>query len=326
MPLDAASAAFAELAAKAKTKPLQEQTLAEVRAGTAKLRQMFGQGPQMHKVDDHQLGDGDEAIALRLLLPSATPRGLLVYLHGGGWVTGHIDDFEVLARQLAQRSGCAVLLVNYRLAPEFPFPLPLQDVERALAWAAVQGRALVRPGAAPQDLPLLIAGDSAGANLATVVARRALEGGGPALAAQVLLYPVTDADFERASYRDPNAQALLSADTMRWYWNHYQPDAGQRRDPDVAPLHAASLSGMPPTLLITAECDPLRDEGEAYAARLVAAGVPVEFERYAGQFHGFAWFANVLPASARAVAHIGRFIDEVLDERTNRPGQQTDSI
>jgi acetyl esterase len=144
------------------------------------------------------------------------------------------------------------------------------------------------------------------------VVRRARDNGGPAVAAQVLLYPVTDADFERPSYKDPQLQPLLTAEMMRWYWNHYQPDGAQRSHPDASPLRAQDLRGLPPALLITAECDPLRDEGEAYAARLVAAGVPTQFERYAGQFHGFASFVNMLPGSAAAIEHIGRFIDERL--------------
>ncbi len=304
MPLDAASAAFAELAVKARSKPLVEMTPTEVREGMAKLRTMFGAGPQMHRIQNLLVGSGNDRIDARLLVPDADPRALIVYLHGGGWVTGHIDDFDALGRTLAQRSRCAVLLVNYRLAPEHPFPTPVRDAANGLATAAELAASLVEG----RTLPLIVAGDSAGANLATVVARQARDRGGPVLAAQVLLYPVTDADFERPSYHDPDTQALLTAEVMQWYWNHYLPDAAQRTDPDAAPLHASDLRGLPPTLLLTAECDPLRDEGEAYAARLVAAGVSTEFERYAGQFHGFASFVNVLPASATVIDHIARFI------------------
>jgi len=312
MPLDPPSAALADAFTKARTKPLSEMTPTEVRAGTAKLRPMFGQGPQMHRVEAVTIGTGDEAIDARVLVPQPSPRALIVYFHGGGWVTGHIDDFDVLARKLAQRSGCAVLLVNYRLAPEHPFPAAVDDAANALAWAALQGRKLLGSGNSGAPLPLIVAGDSAGANLATVVARRARDSGGPEPAAQVLLYPVTDADFERPSYLDPQMQLLLTSDMLRWYWNHYLPDAAQRKHPDASPLRAQDLRGLPPALLITAEHDPLRDEGEAYGARLVAAGVPTEFERYVGQFHGFASFVNVLPGSAAAIERIGRFIDDRL--------------
>ncbi|MDH4565193.1 alpha/beta hydrolase [Pseudomonas sp. BN414] len=256
------------------------------------------------------MGSGDETIEARLLIPQSAPKALMVYFHGGGWVTGHIDDFDVLARKLAQRSSCAVLLVNYRLAPEHRFPAAIDDATNALHWAASEGQELLGASA---PLPLIVAGDSAGGNIAAVVARRAREQGQPEIAAQVLLYPVTDADFERPSYLDPQLQPLLTGEMMRWYWDHYLPDSSQRQHPDASPLLAEDLHGLPATLLITAEYDPLRDEGEAYAARLVAAGVPTQFERYAGQFHGFVSFVNMLPGSAAAIEHIGRFIDHRLE-------------
>ncbi len=310
MPLDSSSAALAELFAKARTKSLNEMTALEVREGASRLRAMYGQGPEMGNVHAVTVGSGDGAIEARLLVPQSEPKALIVYFHGGGWVTGHIDDFDVLARKLAQRSSCAVLLVNYRLAPEHRFPVAIEDAMNALRWAASEGQSLLGTRA---PLPLIVAGDSAGGNIAAVVARRARDQGQPEIAAQVLLYPVTDADFERSSYLDPQLQPLLTGEMMRWYWNHYLPDAAQRRHPDASPLLAQDLRGLPPTLLITAEYDPLRDEGEAYAARLVAAGVPTEFERYAGQFHGFVSFVNMLPGSAAAIEHIGRFIDHRLE-------------
>ncbi|VXD04252.1 Alpha/beta hydrolase [Pseudomonas sp. 9AZ] len=309
MPLDSPSAALAELFAKARTKPLNEMTAQEVRAGASKLRAMYGQGPEMGSVHEVAVESGEQTIEARLLVPQSPPRALIVYFHGGGWVTGHIDDFDVLARKLAQRSSCAVLLVNYRLAPEYRFPAAIDDATNALQWAATQGQLLL--GAA-SPLPLIVAGDSAGGNIAAVVARWARDKGQPEIAAQVLLYPVTDADFARPSYVDPQLQPLLTGEMMRWYWDHYLPDAVQRQHPDASPLLAQDLRGLPPTLLITAEYDPLRDEGEAYAARLVAAGVPTEFERYLGQFHGFASFVNMLPGSAAAIEHIGQFIDHRL--------------
>lgn len=312
MSLDAPSAAFVQMIAKVRTRQVHEMSPAEVRERAAGLRQLFGEGPPMHRVAEVTVGDGPRAFTIRLLVPQPEPRALIVYLHGGGWVTGCIDDFDAFGRKLALASGCAVALVDYRLAPEHPFPAPVEDACRALAWSAREGNVQVMAGAAADDLPLIVAGDSAGANLATVAARRARDESGPRLAAQVLLYPVTDADFDRPSYRDPENQLLLSADAMRWYWGHYLPEVSLRSHPDASPLHAPHLNGLPRTLLITAECDPLRDEGEAYAARLAASGVPLQFERHAGQFHGFATFVNVLPGSERALAQIARFIDTAL--------------
>ncbi|MBV7495065.1 alpha/beta hydrolase [Pseudomonas sp. PDM24] len=309
MPLDSHSAALAELFAKARVTPLNEMTALQVREGASKLRAMYGQGPEMGNVHDVLVHSGGATIEARLLVPRATPKALMVYFHGGGWVTGHIDDFDTLGRKLAERTGCAVLLVNYRLAPEARFPAAIDDGMNALQWAAAQGRELL---GSDSLLPLIVAGDSAGGNIAAVVTRRARDKGQPHIAAQVLLYPVTDADFERPSYLDPNLQPLLTGEMMRWYWDHYLPDAAQRQHPDASPLQVNDVRGLPPTLLITAEYDPLRDEGEAYAARLVDAGVPMQFERYPGQFHGFVSFVNVLPGSAAAIEHIGRFIDHRL--------------
>lgn len=309
MPLDSHSAALAELFAKARVTPLNEMTALQVREGASKLRAMYGQGPEMGNVHDVLVHSGGATIEARLLVPRATPKALMVYFHGGGWVTGHIDDFDTLGRKLAERTGCAVLLVNYRLAPEARFPAAIDDGVNALQWAAAQGRELL---GSDSLLPLIVAGDSAGGNIAAVVTRRARDEGQPRIAAQVLLYPVTDADFERPSYLDPNLQPLLTGEMMRWYWDHYLPDAAQRQHPDASPLQANDVRGLPPTLLITAEYDPLRDEGEAYAARLVDAGVPMQFERYPRQFHGFVSFVNVLPGSAAAIEHIGRFIDHRL--------------
>ncbi|MEK1904751.1 MAG: alpha/beta hydrolase [Pseudomonas sp.] len=284
-------------------------TALQVREGASKLRAMYGQGPEVGNVHDVLVHSGGATIEARLLVPRATPKALMVYFHGGGWVTGHIDDFDTLGRKLVERTMCAVLLVNYRLAPEARFPAAIDDGMNALQWAAAQGRELL---GSDSQLPIVVAGDSAGGNIAAVVVRRARDEGLTQVAAQVLLYPVTDADFERPSYLDPNLQPLLTGEMMRWYWDHYLPDIRQRQHPDASPLLANDLSGLPPTLLITAEYDPLRDEGEAYAARLVDAGVPVQFERYLGQFHGFASFVNVLPGSAAAIEHIGRFLEQRL--------------
>lgn len=309
MPLDSHSAALAQLFAKARVTPLNEMTVLQVREGASRLRVMYGQGPEMAAVHDVLVPSNGASIEARLLVPSPAPNALVVYFHGGGWVTGHIDDFDTLGRKLAIRTQCAVLLVNYRLAPEARFPAAIDDGMSALQWAVTRGRELLCSDSLP---PLIVAGDSAGGNIAAVVARRARDNELLCIAAQVLLYPVTDADFGRPSYLDANLQPLLTAEMMRWYWDHYLPDITQRQHPDASPLAADDLRGLPPTLLITAEYDPLRDEGEAYAARLIEAGVPIQVERYSGQFHGFVSFVNVLPGSAAAIDHIGRFIEQRL--------------
>lgn len=240
---------------------------------------------------------GGRTVPVRSFWPTEDPPGALLYLPGGGWVLGDNDGNDVLARRLALTTGLTVHLVQYSKAPEHPFPAAVEDAAGALAWAARQ-----EPGR-----PLHIAGDSAGANLATVTAIGAREGG-PSLASQILLYPATDADFGRDSYGDPvAATTILPAELMAWFWAQYAPDLAVRTDPRAAPLRAPDLAGLPPTLLFTAEHDVLRDEGELYAQRLVDAGVEVAHRRFAGQMHGFVSFIGILPAADVAVEAIGEW-------------------
>jgi acetyl esterase len=306
MALDAATTAFLTQMAEAGGKPLHEMTPQEARGFGAALREMYGPGPDVAQVIEHQVPTADGAsIAIRVLVPEGGPRAVILYYHGGGWVIGDLDEFDTLARRMAVRTGCAVALVDYRLAPEHRFPTAADDAYTALEWMQAH---LNEAGA---DLPIIVAGDSAGGNLSAVVARRARDQNGPNIAFQVLVYPVTDADLNNASYTDPANQLVLSRDSMAWFWDHYVPDAAQRAHPDAAPLRAADLSNLPPALVITAEHDVLRDEGEAYAARLKEAGVPVELTRYAGQMHGF-FTLLMLPTGAKAVDQIADAIDAQL--------------
>jgi len=235
-------------------------------------------------------------IPARLYRPSEGTLPALVYFHGGGWVIGDLDSHDFPCRDLARRSGCAVVAVDYRLAPEHRYPAAAEDCYAATRWVAEHAAEL---GIAGQKLA--VGGDSAGGNLATVVALMARERGGPRLGFQLLVYPVTDADFGRASYVE-NAQGyFLEKPMMEWFWDHYVPDPARRREPHCAPLRAADLAGLPPALVLTAEFDPLRDEGEAYADRLAAAGVPTERFRYDGMIHGFFQMAGVLDDARAAI-------------------------
>jgi acetyl esterase len=237
----------------------------------------------MARVENHSIPVADGEIALRVLVPIEPARGVFVYYHGGGWVIGSLEEFDTLGRKLAERTSCAVVLVDYRLAPEYQFPTPVDDSYAALEWVGAHLKEI----AGSEDVPLIVGGDSAGGNLSAVMALRARDRGGPSIALQVLIYPVTDADLDRPSYVDPENQLLLDKAGMIWFWDHYVPDVSQRSDPDASPLQAADLSGLPPAVVLTAEHDPLRDEGEEYARRLEEAGVPVNFKRYDGQVHGF---------------------------------------
>jgi acetyl esterase len=237
------------------------------------------------------------SVPVRLLVPDQAPGGVIVYFHGGGWALGGVHEAVPAAARLARLTGCTVVCGGYRRAPEYRFPTALQDAWTVLEWAAGHRAEL----AAEAGAPLLVAGEGAGGNLAAVTARWAAERGGPPVAAQVLLGPVTDCDFDGGSYTDPASQALAGRAAMMWFWDMYLPDAAARRHPDASPLQAMFLTGLPPAIVVTAEHDVLRDEGELYAMRLVQAGVPVEHQRFAGQAHGFAGLAAQLPGGQAAL-------------------------
>jgi acetyl esterase len=301
--LDHATRRILEELAAGGGRPLHEGTPQEARDLSASLAAMGGPAPRMARADDVTVPGPGDGVPVRVLVPPQGARGVIVYLHGGGWVIGTIDEYDTLARKLAERTSCAVVLVGYRLAPEHPYPAAVDDCLAALEWTAgslseITGR---------DDVPLIVAGDSAGGNLAAVVARRARDGDGPVIDLQVLIYPVTDADLDRPSYTDPDNQLLLTRDGMRWFWDLYLPDAARRAEPDASPLRAASLAGLPPALVLTAEHDILRDEGEDYADRLRDAGVDVDLRRLEGQMHGF-FTILLLPGSERGFQHVVRAV------------------
>lgn len=220
---------------------------------------------------------------------------LLVWYHGGGWVIGDLDTADVTCRELAARAGCVLVSVDYRLAPEHRFPAAHDDCYAATVWAAAHAAELGADAG-----KLAVGGDSAGGNLAAVVSLRARDEGGPPIRFQLLVYPVTDRNFETASYRDNADGYLLTRDGMIWFWDHYLGPDGDGAHPHASPLRAGSLAGLPPAHVVTAEYDPLRDEGEAYAERLREAGVPVTLTRYAGQIHAFFGMHGILDDAARA--------------------------
>lgn len=309
MALDEATAAFLTQLAATGAKPLHEMSPTEARGLGAMLREMYGPGPEVAQVRDERIPvAGGATIAARVLIPAGAPRGAIVYLHGGGWVIGSIDEFDAFGRRLAERTGAAVVLVDYRLAPEHRFPTAVEDSVAAVRWVDDHIEDI-----AGRRVPLVVAGDSAGGNLAAVVALRARTAG-PRIAAQVLVYPVTDAGFESACYRDPANQLLLTRDAMIWFWNHYAPDPAVRVHPDASPLRADDLSGLPPAIAVFAEHDVLRAEGEAYVDRLRAAGVDVAQRCFPGQMHAFFTLLN-LPASREALDHVAQELEPHLAPR-----------
>jgi len=264
--------------------------------------------PVMEVVEDHLIGEPGAEFQMRMVSQSRSPTGVVVYLHGGGWTIGGIGDSELVARSLASETGCAVLIVGYRLAPEHRYPAALDDAWSAVRWAS--------DVAAARGVPLVLFGESAGGNLAAVVAQQALELGGPQLELQVLVYPVLDSDFDQISYRDPANQLLLSRESSMWFWDQYAP-AGvvDRSDPSVAPLRRAALQGIAPAVILTAEHDVLRDEGKAYADRLAEVGSLVGYREFSGQMHGFFTMVSTLPAS-RTARH---FVTDLIKRHLGGP-------
>jgi acetyl esterase len=277
--------------------PLEQQSVAEARrlhaAGAATLH---GPPVPVAAAADRTIPGPAGDLRVRVYTPYGEPPfPIVVWFHGGGWVVGTLDTFDPICRALAAAVPAVVVAVDYRLAPEHRFPAAVEDCYAATLWASRNAAAL---GGAQQRLA--VAGDSAGGNLAAVVALGARDRGGPAIAFQLLICPVMDAAMDTASYREKADGYYLTAAGMRWYWDHYLGGADGAA-PDASPLRAAFLGGLPPALVITAEHDPLRDEGEAYAARLRDAGVPAAVSRYPGVVHGFYRWRAVTPAADAAI-------------------------
>ncbi len=269
-------------------------------------------GPEVGAVRDLAILGPDGEIPVRVYWPKgAGPFGCLVFFHGGGFVIGDLDSHDALCRQIARDAGCCVVAVHYRLAPEHRFPAAPDDCYAALCWVASNASDLrIDPKR------LAVGGDSAGGNLATVVAARARDRGGPELLLQVMAYPVTDLRaMDTESYLEFAGGHFLTRAEMEWFRDHYVVDPAGRADPEVSPLACSSLQDLPPALVITAECDPLRDEGEAYAKALERAGVPVRLSRYEGMIHGFVSLYAVLNRGEQAVGEICTALSEALQTR-----------
>jgi len=255
-------------------------------------------GPDVAKVEDRRIPGPGPEIPVRLYTPAGPgPFPILVWFHGGGWVVGDLDTADPTARYLTVGANCVVVSVDYRLAPETKFPGAADDCYAATLWTA-RNAAQINGDAAR----IAVGGDSAGGNLAAAVALMARDRSSLSLAFQLLVYPVTACDFNTASYRQNAEGYLLTRDGMQWYWNHYLNHPSEASNPYAAPLVAQDLTGLPPALVITAEMDPLCDEGAAYAQRLQAAGVPTQYSCYDGMIHGFFGIPALLDKGKQALA------------------------
>lgn len=307
MPLDPQSEAFLNDLASLNAPTWDQMPPEEGRKLFASLTDLFGPAEPVHDVADRQLGD----VGLRVYTPAETPPfPVVVYFHGGGWVLGDRDTHDALCRRLTNGSGCVVISVDYRRSPECKFPGPLDD-----CFAAVRHVAEHPHEYQADSRRIAVAGDSAGGNLATAVALKARDQGGPAIKLQLLIYPITNHDFDTPSYLEFADGYGLTRDAMRWFWKQYLANAEDGEHPYASPLRA-DVSKLPSAHFILAEYDVLRDDGAAYAQRLKEAGVPTAVRRYHGMIHGFVHFAGVLDAGKQATDDAALVLREAL-----RPGQ-----
>lgn len=316
MALDPQAAVLLELMQAAGMKGFDELSVEEARA--AGMAGIVGGDPEpVARVEDRLLPGPAGDIPVRVYAPSTGGElPVVVYYHGGGWVICNLDTHDGVCRRLANLTGCVVVSVDYRLAPEHRFPAAIDDAYAALAWVAEHAGEI--GGDASR---LAVAGDSAGGNLAAAACLVARDRGGPPLAMQLLVYPVTDHDFETPSMLDAGEGYLLTTGAMRWFWAHYLGDDESAADnPYAAPMRATDLSGLPPALVITAEYDPLRHEGEAYAARLADSGVPVTCTRYDGMMHGFFQQPEMLDKAAEAQEQAAAALREALASAPSTAG------
>jgi acetyl esterase/lipase len=252
------------------------------------------------EIVDGTLPGVEGELPYRLYRPATPgPHPIVVYFHGGGWVLGSHESDDPLCRDLCLHSGSIVISVDYRHGPEARFPAAIDDGFAAVQWVAANAEAL---GGIPGQLA--VAGWSAGGNIAAVVCQLARDAGGPAIAGQALITPVTDCDMSRASYEENAEGYILTRGLMEWFWNHYA-DPADRADPKASPLKARDLSNLPPALVVTCEFDPLRDEGEAYARALVAAGNEARHLPCRGQTHMSLSMVDVVLSAAGARAEVG---------------------
>jgi len=308
MPLDPQARAYLDAVAALGGADPRTITPDEQRAQMVERRKYFAVEPQpIAKVENRTVPGPDGEVPVRIYTPDATGTlPVLVFYHGGGWVVGSIETHENICRALANQTPCVVVSVEYRLAPETKFPGGLEDCYAATRWASEHAAEL---GADASRLA--VGGDSAGGNLAAAVSLAARDRGGPSIAFQLLIYPVTDANFETASYREKGEGYGLTLDGMQYFWELYFEDQSDVGNP-LASVLRADLAGLPPALVITAEYDPLCSEGDAYAEKLKAAGVPVEHVSYPGQIHGFFNVGTMMQTGDAAVAAGARSLAAAL--------------
>lgn len=285
--------------------PLDPHTVDQLRDLARMGALAYGPGPELSTIENRTVPGQRGPIPVRVYYPEADPIGVLVFFHGSGFVIFDLDTHDRECRLLAQGAGVVVVSVDYALAPEHPFPAAFDDCVAATRWVAANRAAL-----GVSELPIAVGGDSAGGNLTAAVSAALRSDPHCAIRCQMLVYPVTDLAHRAPSYKENGDGYLLTAAMMEFFIGCYTPDASRRRDPRASPLLAESFAGLPKTLVITAELDPLRDEGEAYARALQKAGVDVTLKRYDGAVHGFFQMSNFSQLARDAIQQCTRFLTQ----------------
>ncbi len=297
MALHPQAKAFLDMLASSGAPPLEQLPLAEARAVRSEMVEASGPEEPVAEVQNRSIPGPAGPIPVRVYRPvKKETLPALVFFHGGGYVICNLDTHDRVCRGLANASGCAVISVDYRLAPEHKYPAAVDDAYAATQYVAEHAAEF---GVDPNRIA--VGGDSAGGTLATVVSLLARDRGGPPLKFQLLIYPLVDFYDESPSMQQYSKDHFLSREGMDWFRESYLPSREAGLEPSASPMNASSLQGLPPAMIITAECDPLRDQGEAYARKLQSAGVPVELKRYEGMIHPFFQFGGILDTAKVAM-------------------------
>ena len=295
--------------------PMHTLSAEEARLVFSEIYRSMPPGPEAVSSEDLNIAVEGGEIRARVLTPQGTAQSVMVYYHGGGWVVGNIDDYDLVGRHLAEKCNAIVVMVDYRKSPEHKYPVPMQDCYAALNWVEANRKKI---GA--DKLPLIVAGDSAGGNLSAVMAQKTVAENGPKIDLQVLVYPVTDGRMQSESFTAEDKQLFLNAELMTHFWEQYC-DTAQRENADASPLLADDVSTVAPAIVLTAEFDILVDEGKAYADKLAAADKLVAYKCFAQQMHTFFAMPDALPVGFEAMDWVAREIDGHLN-----PAETVDAV
>ncbi len=312
MALNPQAKAFLDMLASSGAPPIEQLPLAEARAVRSEMIEAGGPEEPVAEVRNRSVPGPGGPIAVRVYRPAKNQTlPALIFFHGGGFVICNLDTHDRQCRSLANGSGCAVISVDYRLAPEHKYPAAVEDAYAATKYIAEHAAEF---GVDPKRIA--VGGDSAGGNLATVVSLLSRDRGGPRLKFQLLIYPVVDFYDESPSMQQYSKDHFLTRESMDWFTKSYLPSREAGLEPSASPMNATDFRGLPPAMILTAECDPLRDQGEAYARKLQAAGVPVNLKRYEGMIHPFFQFAAVLDTAKVALKDAASALRQALGNAT----------